>query len=337
MLAGTAREPVQYFAILTKFQLRDIVTCMSEHMPTTTPDPIEIASRVAHVQGRPQIDPATHPAEGGQSLQVEFGLVDNRAADTAAVIIRRASTELREHDGQMVPDWSTASPLSIGHYDVATQEWLFYPECVTDEERPYLESVMEERAAIEHDMLLAESQVPRGTDGRAPGCVDLRTPLTVLARIQTHEVLRETGVAERLIRDRQHWAGLPHSIDQATSYYMALTPKLSGPGVGPNRASASDQERNDPSQYGIDFGQTLSVAYNGVVLRRGEAVVRGNEYIHIAERSQDDPNVWIPDLEVITPEEWDVLRHVPAMLEGYARMSPDFSTEQCAVVHNFDH
>lgn len=293
------------------------------------PNPEEIARRVALITQDSGVSPDIE-FDPDTRQEVYFGLADDRRAGAAVVRLSRFSRFTRLHNGQEVPEWSGGRYAHIGHYDPAQQNWMLYPEYVMPNEQQALSTELEQQADISHSMLMAEAQAGKPF-------ADLRHPLTMQVRKEMAEILRSTGIASRLIADNPtDFFGDPRRSDEFTTYTLALTPKLSGPGVGTELCS-DDAQRNDPSQYGMSFDQTLTVAYDGLILDRNGSSTRAHQYVHIASRSMDDENVWMPDLTIITPDEWDALSHVPKALLGYKHQDPKFSAELCAIVLHYDH
>jgi hypothetical protein len=255
---------------------------------------------------------------------VFFSLADDRTLGTAAVRVARSSTRTVVINGQEIPEQSSTGIAHIGRYDPGRQKWLFYPECVNPEEQEALGDYFEEVALVSRAMLAVEDE----TENPTP-FVDLRHPLTVHARSEMDALLTSTGVAARLITDKATDFLGERRTDEATTCTLVLIPKLYNPAVD------ADGRRLNPSAFRVDYEQSLSVVYEGLIDSQDGKTRRGACHVSIADRSQDGENLWVPNLAVITADEWEVLARAPQMLQAYRTFDPSFSTDSCAVVHNY--
>ena len=291
------------------------------------PDPIEVARRVALSTGDSGISPDIELSPTTRQ-EVFFSLADDRQTGSAVVNLKRFATTTRLVNGQEVPEWSGGRYAHIGYFNPAEQAWKFYPEYIKDNEKQRLSEAFDEMGEVGTTFLRAEAE-----EGKP--FVDLRHPLTVQAQKEMSDLLKRAGVCKKLIVGNPiDVQGNSRRTDEYTSAVLTLSPKLSGPGVGAEICT-DESQRTDPSQYGIDFDQFLTVSYRGLILNRAGHTLRARQLVHIAERSMDDENVWLPDTEMITIEEWNALAEAPQRLLEYKKQNPDFSAEHCAVVHYY--
>lgn len=304
------------------------MTNKEPNQTTTVANPDEIARRVTLVTGDVGVSPDVELGPDTHQ-EVFFGLADDRSASTAVVNISRFSKHKTVRNGQEVPEWSGGSYAHIGYYDPVEQKWMLYPEYVLPEEIQAISKELEIQAELGHIMLQAEAEI-------GMPFVDLRHPLTVQAHKEMSEVLIRTGLASALI-DRHpvdHFGNTRRS-DDFTTFGFSLTPRLSGPGIGAE-ACFDEAQRDNPAQYGITYDQNLTVSYRGLILERNKGTSRAKQYVHVASRSMDDEKVWIPDLAVVTTDEWELISHIPTRILDYKKQDPNFSAEHCAVVQHYD-
>jgi hypothetical protein len=60
---------------------------------------------------------------------------------------------------------------------------------------------------------------------------------------------------------------------------------------------------------------------------------RDHRNVVLANRSEQDPEQWVPEPTVITEEDWRLLEPVAAALEAARATNPDFSLLHCAVTY----
>jgi len=269
-----------------------------------TIDAAEVAERVANVRGRFDLlnpDPAT-----GAAPQTLFNIEGEATANRAVVAVSHGNTL---EPGQ--PGAPRTFSADIGHYDPADQTWHFYPEYIEPYEVPILEDHYTE--------LSTHSQAQH--DEATESFINLRHPLTVQARAETAAILQQSGVAEQVIARRNDGrTAATRIVDSATSYRLAL---MANP-FGETTAASTP-----PDMY----GDILQVHYEGVLVDDGLTLVRDDPCITIARRDPDDRATWVPNTDLISPDEWNALAHTPELLLGYKQFAADFSVEDCAMVH----
>jgi len=295
--------------------------------PEGMPDPREVASRVAAVTGL-TIMHLGEP-QAGERQTAFFSVANDGTAGIATVSVERLREVAEEVSGESRDRQPVLRPFrkatqSIGHYDPAAGAWRLYPEFVWPEERESLNAAFE-TAAQTHTGELREAGRPM---------VDLRDELTVAARQHMAIYLQEGDLARKLLERAAAANNMSLVFDEGTSATLGLSPRMYGPGIGAQGYTASGAELNDPAQYGLMGEQILTVEYRGIRTSEDGHTKRVSRLVHIADRSLDDEQMWLPDPNIITIDEWDGMSEAPRMLLAYGQVDPNFSTMHCAVTRN---
>lgn len=228
----------------------------------------------------------------------------------------------------------------IGQYNPATGDWVFAPEYVDREDHPPL-------ASFFRDMLepLARKQLASGRILGRPE-VDMYASFTRTVRSEMMERLRPAKPNELLARPKTQNSraatafveGQPAKLIEVDDYAICF-PTLGSttPTVARTQEEVGLHDTITAEYKVINPEQLLILCFTGVKVARAErpgATLRSHSLLVVATRSQEDPSVWVPDEEVITPAEWDVLQSVPAALHAARRRNPHFSPLFGAVTYN---
>ncbi|HEX7963642.1 MAG TPA: hypothetical protein VF466_03550, partial [Candidatus Saccharimonadales bacterium] len=243
--------------------------------------------------------------------------------DTAGVVVRGAQDVMY---------------LPISQYDPATNAWLFPREYVR---------AGEERALGEHiagDLLpfgRQELQWPARRAGEL--VIDLhhrdtqavrREMAAVLRHRRAMEWLTRTGVAEQLAVAANE-PGRLTKTDGFTFCYPTLS--ATGHHVVTHEPVGVDDQITE-HYLALEGATDLTLCYAGVQIElddKPDFTVRTSRVLDLAHRSEVDPTAWMPNLDVITPQEWeDGLYQLPHMLMQARERNRLFSPLFGAVAYN---
>ncbi len=226
------------------------------------------------------------------------------------------------HNNQLVVavnNDSSTSYAHIGHYDPAQGKFLSYPEVILPEEFAVIED------------LARKTRQDKTRQDKTTNSItyDFDTDVITDLRRRHKEALEQDGFIYALA-DRSNKLKPPGDavlIDDATSYFVCLTPKLGGYNpLDPSSATPDDVFMTDEAFVSIQFEGDFFMK-NGVPQRRA------NSFIHLGGRDLDDPEgKFIPDPTLVTQPEFDrVLGLTQELQQLKAGSYPNLSTEFVAL------
>ncbi|HJQ08825.1 MAG TPA: hypothetical protein VJ836_05090 [Candidatus Saccharimonadales bacterium] len=226
------------------------------------------------------------------------------------------------------PRETIRASFHLGYYDPARTQWILAPEYVDPQHHQPLNALLKEILPGVREELLKF-----GAAGEQ--IFDLYDVFTEQVRQEMAERLKPLRVRELLeydsIRQLMEENGVL-GADDATFCYPSLRPSMR------TSEELSDIEIDD-SLEGEDIlpAQLLLLCYQGVKTVHPSNPgysARGKAAIRLAKRSMADPDVWIPNIDLVTFKEWDIVQGIIQSLEAHAVSHPDFSLWHCAVAYN---
>ena len=283
------------------------------------PSPSRIAERIVAVSGDEQLSPSHHP----YAYNMKFGY------SVSGVGCENAQVSL----GWNSPSGMQSVYGQIGQYDSATNKWRFAPEYVTAQEAhrlaPYYQNVL--APLCRKVACLAEGSLV--VDGFHQNTRRVRSQIArQMLQFDAHQLLQRDAARACMVYNGN---GPPDTIeaDDYTVVYAALGARM--------HITRTHEE--------VGIGDTITHETTGdsgeralVVLAKG---VRINHPLHPGRtarhavaipvaHSSPDRSEWAPDNEVITAQEWEMLRPLPGILQLAEVTYPNFSGYHAAVAYN---
>lgn len=293
---------------------------MSSRKNAQPPKAATLAERYAAVTGNQDYSPSHLPHNPSQ--MPFYGMLSANL-DTAGVIVRGAKDTMY---------------LPISQYDPAANAWLFPREYVrTGEERMLGEYIAGSLVPFSRQ----ELQWPARLAGQL--VVDLHHRDTQAARREMAAVLRpqramewltRTGVADQLIVA----ANEPGRLVKTDAFTFCY-PTLSSTGHHVvTRESVSIDDQVTEHYLALQDATDLTLCFAGVQIERDSKpghTMRTSRALNLASRSEIDPTAWVPNLDVITPQEWeDGLYQLPHIFTQAREHNRLFSPLFGAVAYN---
>lgn len=249
----------------------------------------------------------------GDQLKVAFDFLDDGKLGNAIVSVEPAQQDNPRRRAH----------VSIGHYDPARQEWLFWPELIPQDQQTGLKLAYQEEAEKARKSTVLRFNL---YDKATQGMRGVTARLLRLA-VSPQELLDRAQAMDNGEASLRH--ELPFTpdrfVDDATLYYLTLglPPGERSEGVGLGASS-----------FGDGFDYVLNAVFEGVIEYDGpQHCGRGGRIIlPLAgiDRGELATETWHPNVPLILPDEWRGLRAAPLALMEWQRQHPGFRPEFCA-------
>jgi hypothetical protein len=275
------------------------------------PSPQQAMARYYRVTGEPDI------LAGYTVASTEWG-ISGEYMDEAVVGINTTT--------------GATSKTPIGRYNPATRKWSFAPEYIMRDEEPAMQRMMRAKG----EAVIQQLNALR-IDADQP-VVDVYHPHTHKVRAELAQVAKGLGnfLGRPAVRAAMHAPNSPLiAVDNHTLSYPVMPTELFSGSVPVDEVA--DGTVSAPAIAFLPYNRLQMMATDVKVQNPTQSpgrTVRDSRTVTLARRSQDDPNIWVPNMDVLEPErDWPVVMRMVEVLETARHQNPDFSVLHCAVVY----
>lgn len=250
---------------------------------------------------------------------------------------RVGGTGLAEAHGIIELGTDSGIGFIVGHFNPASQEWQIFPECVPNK--------MQAKAlSIEMQYKLPRARREAMAEGRRPGggFVDMHAPATHEARSRLEQQIAPLQpmefAQEELVREALSHGDLLHGREGSpvvgTDANTFCYPTLAIQTVEHTRVEQVNiHDAITTSEIELRPDALLTLCYTGLVVQSQNRQGRMRAIRHVPVAHGDPDLGWIANVDVVTPDQWDILRPVASTLIKMSRDIPRFSPQYSSVVY----
>jgi hypothetical protein len=226
--------------------------------------------------------------------------------------------------------------LQIGRYDPAIQRWRIYPEFVPRSEQPVLLRLLRKRGNPGLQQATA-AEMDAGAN-----TVDAFHPYTHKIRAELADITKGLGrfLGRPAVREAlSEPGGRFISADDATFFHPAMASEVWVGRTVIDEVADGEISVRTAAMYSFN---RLTIAVRGFRQQNPRAtpghVIREQRSVMLARRSDDDPTIWVPNMDIIEPEQdWPTVLRIAETLERAHLTNPDFSLLHCAVAYGAEY
>jgi hypothetical protein len=250
---------------------------------------------------------------------------------------RVGGTGLAEAHG--IIDWGAESGMGflVGHYNPASEAWQIFPETVPNQ-------MQASALSIEMQYKLPPARREALAAGRRPGgsFVDIHAPATHEARVALEQQLAALQPADFLQAEPVR-AALSHGDLLHGKQGSAVVGADANTFCYPTLAiQAIEHEHVEPVGTSDTITSTelefrpeslLTLCYTGLIVQSQNKRGRMRAVRHVPIAHGDPDLGWIANINVVTPDQWEILRSVAGTLIQMSQDIPRFSPQYCSVTY----
>lgn len=242
-------------------------------------------------------------------------------------------------EAHCVIEWDLGEEVSfiIGHYQPAKGEWQIFPESVPNERQAAALAIdMQHKLRGVYRQAVAEGRRPGG------GFVDVHTPVTRDARLRLEQLLAplrplEFAESEPVRQALSHGDALheaPATLvvgsDASTFCFPTLGVHMARykrvEPVGVNDTITTSETKFTPDAL-------LTLCYTGLIVQAPNQRGKMRALRHVPVAHGDPDLGWRVNADLVSPEQWDILKPVAGALTEMSHHIPRFSPLYSSVVY----